>query len=278
MIQYLKTIQKTMVLSASNHVIDNTSFKLKKDEVIDDLQRDGLKIIQNKKFFKFGIDAVLLTFFCNPRKAETIVDLGTGSGVVALLLSAKYQTAQINGLEIQPAVADMAQRSVLLNQLQSRVSIINGDIKNWQRYIKAQSADVVTANPPYFKSGSGLANPNDYKLISRHEVACTLDDLFSAANGILKPNGQFYLIHRPNRLVDIFETARKYRLEPKVIQLVKPRIDEAANLALIKCVKYGGAELKWLPPIVVYDEAQKYTEQIYHIYNQAHLTAFSEEN
>ncbi len=255
---------------------EHTSYQLRRDEVIDDLQRDGLKIIQNNNFFKFGIDAVLLTFFCNPKKAEHIVDLGTGSGVIALLLSAKYRFAQISGLEIQPAVAEMAQRSVLLNQLQSRVKIFNGDIKNWQQYFTAQSADVVTANPPYFKSGSGLANPNNYKLISRHEVACTLDDLFSAASGILKPNGQFYLIHRPNRLVDIFETARQYRLEPKVIQLVKPRVDEAANLVLIKCVKYGGAELKWLPPIVVYDENQNYTEQIYDIYNQAHLTAFSE--
>ncbi len=265
-----------MVLSVSNKVADHTSIKLNSDEVIDDLQRDGLKIIQNKKFFKFGIDAVLLTYFCNPKKVEQIVDLGTGSGVIALLLSAKYRSAQISGLEIQPAVAEMAQRSVLLNQLQARVTIINGDIKNWQQCFKAQSADVITANPPYFKSGSGLANPNDYKLISRHEVACTLDDLFSAASGILKPNGQFYLIHRPNRLVDIFETARQHRLEPKVIQLVKPRIDEAANLVLIKCVKYGGAELKWLPPIVVYDENQNYTDQIYYIYNQAHLTAFSD--
>ncbi len=261
-----------------NSNTDNyTAIKLKRDEVIDDLQRDGLKIIQNKNFFKFGIDAVLLTYFCSPKKAAQIVDLGTGSGVVALLLSAKYHFATISGLEIQPEVAEMAQRSIVLNQLDARLNIINGDIKNWQKYFKAQSADVVTANPPYFKSGSGLANPNDYKLISRHEVACTLDDLFRAAAGLLQPNGQFYLIHRPNRLVDIFETARQHRLEPKVIQLVKPRIKEAANLVLIKCVKYGGAELKWLPPIVVYDENQKYTEQIYHIYNQAHLTAFSEE-
>ncbi len=267
-----------MALLASDNVSNTTSFNLKQDEVIDDLQRDGLKIIQNKKFFKFGIDAVLLTYFCNPKKAVEIVDLGTGSGVIALLLSAKYRSAHISGLEIQPAVADMARRSVAFNQLQSRIDIVNGDIKNWQHYFKAQSADVVTANPPYFKSGSGLANPNDYKLISRHEVACTLDDLFRAAEGILRQNGQFYFIHRPNRLVDIFETARKYRLEPKTIQLVKPRIDEAANLVLIKCVKYGGAELKWLPPIVVYDENQNYTEQIYYIYNQAHLTAFSEGN
>ncbi len=250
---------------------------LKCDEVIDDLQRDGLKIIQNKKFFKFGIDAVLLTYFCDPKKAGQIVDLGTGSAVIALLLSAKYKNAKISGLEIQPAVADMARRSVLLNDLTARITIVDGDIKTWQNYFAAQCCDVVTANPPYFKHGSGLINPNDYKLISRHEVACTLDDLFSAAAGLLKPNGTFYLIHRPNRLVDIFERARCYRLEPKVMQLVKPRVDRAANLVLLKFVKYGAADLKMLPAIVVYDEKQQYSKQIYDIYNQAQLTAFSED-
>ncbi len=250
------------------------TIQLKRDEVIDDLQRDGLKIIQNRQFFKFGIDAVLLTYFCNPKRPQHIVDLATGSGVVALLLSAKYQTAKISGLEIQPAVADMAQRSVLLNHLTACIDIINGDIKTWQNYFAGQSCDVVTANPPYFKCGSGIANSNDYKLISRHEVACTLDDLFSAAAGLLVPNGSFYLIHRPNRLVDIFELARRYRLEPKVLQLVVPRLGQAANLALIKCVKYGAADLKLLPPIVVYGENGQYSAQIYDIYNRAHLTAF----
>ncbi len=250
--------------------------KLKAGEVIDDLQRDGLRIIQNQQFFKFGIDAVLLSYFCNPKNPQRIIDLGTGSGVVPLLLSAKYQSAQIDGLEIQPAVADMAQRSVLLNDLAARITIRCGDIRQWQHYFTAQCCDVVSANPPYFKSGSGLANPNDYKYISRHEVACTLDDLFSAAAGLLKPNGLFFLIHRPDRLVDIMAAARHYRLEPKALQLVAPYSDAAPNLALLKCVKYGGAELKLLPPIIVYDKAGQYSAQIYQIYNSAHLTVFNE--
>ncbi len=257
--------------------LNNTDISLKSGEVIDDLQRDGLRIIQNKNFFKFGIDAVLLTYFCSPKKPVQIVDLGTGSGVVPLLLSAKYRSALISGLEIQSEVAEMAQRSVALNKLQDRIEVVNGDIRQWQRHYQKECADVVTANPPYFKSGSGVANPNDYKLISRHEVACNLDDLFSAAQGILKPGGHFYMVHRPDRLVDIFVAARKYRLEPKVLQLVKPCVGEAANLLLLKCVKYGGAELKWLAPIVVYRAGRQYTEQIYKIYNQAHLTSFCEE-
>lgn len=250
--------------------------QLKEHEIIDDLQRDGLRIIQNDQWFKFGIDAVLLSYFCQTKKARHIIDLGTGTGIIALLLSSVYQQAQITGLEYQAEVADMAQRSVALNQLQARIAIITGDIAHWHDYLKAESADVVVSNPPYFKADCGVKNPNQFKLIARHEVACTLRDLFIAAYGVLKPGGEFFMVHRPDRLVDIIETARAKRLEPKLIQFVQPTIDKPPNLVLIKCVKFGRPELVFRAPLVVYKQNGQFSDEVFNIYNQAHLTAFNQ--
>lgn len=250
--------------------------KLSPYETIDDLQRDGLKIIQNDRWFKFGIDAVLLSYFCQPKSPKHIVDLGTGTGIIPLLLSNSYPKAHLTGLEIQPDVADMAKRSVALNKLEARIDIISGDIKKWSDHLRKGCADTIVANPPYFKVGSGVKNFSDYKWLSRHEVACNLQDLFTAAQGLLMPGGAFYLIHRPSRLADIIEIARAVHLEPKIMQFVQPKSNQAPNLILIKCVKHGGFELKLHAPIIVYDDQNNYTKMIYSIYNQAKLTVFSD--
>lgn len=248
--------------------------QLKKDERIDDLQRDGLKIIQNPRWFSFGIDAVLLAHFSAVGKGQTVMDLGTGTGIVPLLLSAKTRAAHITGIELQEDVSHMAKRSVALNGLEDRIAIETMDIKDIATHFKKSCMDVVTANPPYFKAKAGIQNDTDYKTLSRHEVACTLEDLFRAAYHVLKPSGVFYMVHRPDRLVDIVAVAREMRLEPKQIRFVQPKADAKPNIMLMRFVKYGGHELRFDAPLVVYNESGDYTPEIYKIYEEATIDVF----
>lgn len=236
-------------------------------ERIDDLQRDGLRIIQNKDKFCFGIDAVLLSDFAVVKKNEKVLDIGTGTGIIPILLSAKTEGLHFTGLEIQEESADMANRSVILNHLEERVKIVNGDINNALDYFERESFNVVTSNPPYMIESAGEGNEDNEKAIARHEIKCTLDDVIREGSRLLKVSGRFYMVHRPFRLVEIFETFRKYNLEPKTMRMVHPFIDKEPNMVLIEAMKCAKPRLKTLSPLIVYNEPGVYTEEIYKIYN-----------
>lgn len=239
---------------------------LMENERLDDLQRNGLKIIQKTDGFCFGMDAVLLSGFASVKPGERALDLGTGTGIIPLLLSAKTKGEHFTGLEIQTEIMKMAQRSVALNGLEKRIDIIQGDIKEASRIFGAASFDVVTSNPPYMNDAHGLKNPGDVKAISRHEVLCTLEDVVREGTKALKPGGRFYMVHRPHRLAEIITVMRQYKLEPKRMKFVHPFVDKDANMVLIEAVRGGGAWLKLEPPVIVYKEPGIYTDEIYEIY------------
>ncbi len=242
---------------------------LKENERIDDLQYKGLKIIQNKDGFCFGIDSVLITDFAKEiKKGANVIDLGTGTGIISLLLCKKTEINKIIGVEIQKEVADMAKRSIKLNKLEEKIKIINDNIKNIKDYINYNSYDAVITNPPYKKLNTGITNENRKRLISRHEVEATLEDFISIASKLLKNNGAFYMVHRPERLADIIENLRKYKLEPKKIRFVHSKEGQEANMILIKSVKGAKPFLKIERPMYVYNEEQNYTDEILEIYNK----------
>lgn len=242
---------------------------LKNDERIDDLQINNLKIIQNKKGFCFGIDSVLLSEFAKKIKNNSsVLDLGTGTGIISILLTAKTNLKTITGVELQQEVAEMAQRSVLLNNLENTIKIINEDIKNLDKVLENGAYDAIVTNPPYIKENTGLKNDNKSKLISRHEVECKLEDIAKISSKLLKNNGQIYMVHRPDRLVDIMEIFRKFKLEPKELQLVFSKQNEDANLILIKAVKNAKPFFKIRKPLYVYKESGEYSDEILKIYNK----------
>ena len=236
------------------------------DERIDDLQRNGYRIIQKKKGFCFGMDAVLLSGFAQVKEGEVAVDLGTGTGIIPILLEAKTNGKHFTGLEIQEEVAEMAGRSVRLNQLEDRVDIVRGDIKEASRLFGKASFDVVTSNPPYMNDNHGLKNPDQPKAFARHEVFCTLDDVCREASLLLKSGGRFYMVHRPHRLVEIITALKTYKLEPKRMKLVHPFADKEANMVLIEAVRGGKSMMKVEAPIIVYKEPGVYTQEIYDVY------------
>ena len=240
--------------------------ELKDKERIDDLQRNGYQIIQNPEKFCFGMDAVLLTGFANAREKDILLDLGTGTGIIPLLMEAKYHCSHLTGLEIQEEVAEMAGRSVRLNQLENRVDIVRGDIKEASRLFGKASFDVVTSNPPYMNDNHGLKNPELPKAIARHEVFCTLDDVCREASLLLKSGGRFYMVHRPHRLAEIITALKTYKLEPKRMKLVHPFVDKEANMVLIEAVRGGRSMMKVEAPIIVYREPGVYTREIYDVY------------
>lgn len=245
---------------------------LKENERIDDLQYKGLKIIQKKDAFCFGIDAVLVANFIDVRPRERILDLGTGTGIIPILLAGKTEADTIIGLEIQKEMAEMANRSVNLNKLEKRVKIVQGDIKKSIEEFGKESFDSIITNPPYMAKGNGLLNPLDSVAISRHEIMCTLEDVIKVASKLLKQRGQLVMVHRPERLVDIFYLMRSYGIEPKYIRFVHPYSNKSPNLILIKGAKGGGKQLKILEPLYVYDEKGKYTDEINRIYNREEET------
>lgn len=239
---------------------------LKENERIDDLQCKGLKIIQNKKGFCFGMDAVLLSNFCDIKNNSQVVDLGTGTGIIPLLIWAKNNVKKIYGIEIQEEVAEMAKRSVAMNGLEESIDIINEDLLKAPEILGVNKFEVVTSNPPYMLQGAGLINPQDKKAISRHEITCTLEDVIRVASRLLKHNGSFFMVHRPHRIVDIFCLLRQYKLEPKRIRFVHPKVKDKPNLVLIKSVKASRPELRFEEPLYVYNDDLTYTDEIYRIY------------
>lgn len=241
---------------------------LKENERVDDLQCKGLKVIQNSKGFCFGVDAVLLSNFSEIKRGARVVDLGTGTGIMPILIAGKSSAGKIYGIEIQQQVADMARRSIKLNELEDRIEVINEDLKNTEGLIEVNSIDVVVSNPPYMNQNGGLKNPEDLKAISRHEIKCTLEDIIRASSRLLKHNGHFYLVHRPHRLVDIMCLCRQYKLEPKKLMFVHPNKNKKPNLLLLKCIKAAKPELKLLDPLYVYKEDGSYTDDIYEIYGK----------
>lgn len=245
--------------------------ELKDNERIDDLQCKGLKIIQNTSGFCFGVDAVLLANFAEVRKGQRVVDLCTGTGIIPVLLSGKTGAGEIVGVEIQKGMAEMASRSIKLNKIEGRVKIINEDIKNGISLFGKESFDVVTVNPPYKHWGSGIINPDNLKAVSRHEIKCTLKDVISVSFALLKDNGRFFMVHRPERIADIIYLMRFYRLEPKRIRFVHPYPDKKPNLLLIEGLKYGKPFLKFMDPLYVYDGKGNYTKEIDDIYGRGEL-------
>lgn len=238
------------------------------NERLDDLQYKGLRLLQKRDGFCFGVDAVLLSHFAQISKNSEVIDLGTGTGIIAVLIAAKKEPRRVTGLEIQPEIADMAKRSVSLNNLDDRVRIVQGDIKNAVKLFGASSFDAVVSNPPYMEKGSGLLNPADSKAISRHEILCTLEDVVSAAAKLLKPGGKFSMVHRPQRLTDIFYHMRLYGIEPKQLRLVHPSPGKRPNLVLISGARSGNPELKVQEPLYIYDCCGNYSSEIDEIYGR----------
>lgn len=236
-------------------------------ETVDDLQ-NGTYIIQKSDGFKFGVDAVLLADFACGMKAKRAVDLCTGSGIIPLLLSQKTKTPRIDGVEIQPEIADMADRSVKYNSLDDRIFIKQLDLKDAVQFYGKRVFDAVTCNPPYMKTGAAIVNDSDTKLISRHEIKCTLDDVVRVSADLLNVGGRLYMVHRPSRLADIFCCMRKYKIEPKRMRLVIPSVRKSPKLVLVEGLFCGGAELIVEPPLYVYDENGGETEEVKRIYNR----------
>lgn len=271
---------------------------LKENERIDDLEFNNLKIIQNKDGFCFGIDSVLISDYAKKdiKKNALGVDLGTGTGIISILLSAKTRLSKIIGIEVQKEVADMAQRSIELNGLQNKIEIKNMNIKNIiqnidnsklekrKKQVKLgniqtethkekdniwlEKFDFVVTNPPYKKLETGKVNESEYKYISRHEATANLEDFIKVSKYLLKDKGSFFMVHRPDRLVDIIELMRKYKLEPKNIRFIYPSIDKSPNLVLIKGIKNAKPFLKIDKPLIVYNKNGEYTDEIYEIYGK----------
>ena len=239
---------------------------MKENERIDDLQRNGYCIIQDPDRFCFGMDAVLLSGFAVVKDGARVLDLGTGTGIIPILLEAKTGAAHLTGLEIQEDSAEMAGRSVALNGLEEKIDIVTGDIKEADQLFDAASFDVITCNPPYMIGQHGLQNPTGAKAIARHEILCTLEDVISQAAGLLVPGGRFFLVHRPFRLAEIIVTLAKYKLEPKRMRLGYPFVDKEPNMVLMEAVRGGRPRMTVEKPLIVYREPGVYTPEIYEVY------------
>ena len=235
-------------------------------ERIDELQRNGYRIIQNPERFCFGMDAVLLSGFARAKKQERCLDLGCGNGIIPILMEAKTEGKHFTGLEIQPESADMAKRSVALNGLQDRIDIVEGDIKDASKIFGASSFHVVTTNPPYMTAQHGLTNVYEAKTIARHEVLCNLEDIIRESARLLMPGGRFYMVHRPFRLAEIISLMVQYRIEPKRMRLVYPYVDREPNMVLIEGLRGGKSRMTVEKPLIVYKEPGKYTDEIYDVY------------
>lgn len=242
------------------------TISLKDQERIDDLGRNGYKIIQNKEKFCFGIDAVLLSDFAKAKPGERVLDIGTGTGIIPILMEAKTEGEHFTGLDIQPESVEMANRSVQMNGLSGKIDMVCGDIKEAVDIFGTASFKVITTNPPYMTDNHGIQNPSEPKAIARHEICCTLDDILRESSKLLKEKGRFYMVHRPFRLAEIMAGCVKYRLEPKRIRFVHSYIDKEPSMVLIEALKGGNSRVKIEPPLIVYKEPNVYTDEIYEIY------------
>lgn len=239
------------------------------EERIDDLEYKGLKIIQNKNGFCFGIDSILLSDFAKEIKKDSkVIDLGTGTGIIGILLCAKTEISQMVGVEIQEEVYEMAKRSIALNKMEEKFTLINSNIKQLEEKLPMGIFDAVVTNPPYKKNNTGIQNENEKKLISRHETTANLEDFIKISSKLLKDKKDFYMVHRPDRLVDIIELLRKYKLEPKKLQFIYPKPSKEPNMLLIKATKNAKPFLKIEKPLYVYKENGEYTDEILKIYNK----------
>lgn len=239
---------------------------LKPGERLDDLQRCGYRIIQSPQKFCFGMDAVLLSSFARAGQRDRLLDLGTGTGILLLLMEAKYRCGHLTGLEIQAESADMAARSVALNGLTDKIEIVAGDIKEADRIFPSASFDCITCNPPYMIGQHGLTNPEEPKAIARHEIMCTFEDVARQTARLLKPGGHFFLVHRPFRLTEIMITLTRYKLEPKRMRLVYPYADKEPNMVLLEAVRGGRPRLTVEKPMIIYRKPGVYTSEISGIY------------
>ena len=242
------------------------TINLKSGERIDDLQRNGYRIIQNPERFCFGMDAVLLSSFAKAKPGEKVLDLGTGNGIIPILMEAKTKGEKFFGLEIQEESADLARRSVALNGLEEKIGIVTGDMKEAVKIFGAASFHVITMNPPYMTGNHGLVNPEDAKAIARHEITCSLEEMISQASKVLKSKGRFYMVHRPFRLAEIMSLMVKYHLEPKRMRLVYPYVDKEPNMVLIEGLKGGNSRITVEPPLIVYEKPGVYTEELKRMY------------
>ena len=244
--------------------------ELRENERIDDLEYKELKIIQNKDGFCFGIDAVLLSDFAKNIKAHSrVIVLGTGTGIISILLCGKTKLEKVIGVEVQEEVSDMARRSSKLNGLEDKFEIINKNILELNQVFENNSFDVVVTNPPYKKQNTGIINDDERKLISRHEILANLKDFIYVSSKILKDRGEFYMVHRPERMVDIFSIMREYKIEPKEVRLVFSNEKNPPKMVLIKGVKNGGEYLKFRENLYIYNEDGSYNDEILQIYNKS---------
>ena len=241
---------------------------LKPEERLDDLQIKGYEIIQSPGRFCFGMDAVLLSSYAKVRKTELALDLGTGTGILPILLEAKNEGEHYTGLEIQEESADMARRSVSHNGLEDKIDIVTGDIKEASGIFGAASFHVITTNPPYMIGEHGLKNENEALYIARHEALCTLDDILRESARLLKPKGRFYMVHRPFRLPEILAKMSAYGIEPKRMRLVYPHIDKEPNMVLLEGLRGGRPRMQVEPPLIVYRKDGEYTEELLEIYRR----------
>lgn len=242
---------------------------LQDNERIDDLEYKGLKIIQNKEAFCFGIDSILLSDFAKEiKKGSKVIDLGTGNGIIGIMLCAKTEISKMIGVEVQEESAKLTKRNIELNNLEEKFEVINKNINDLEKVFQMGTFDAVVTNPPYKKVGTGMTNENEKKLIARHEIKANLEDFIRVSSKLLKDKGNFYMVHRPDRLVDIIDNLRKYRLEPKVIRFVHPSFGKEPNMLLIKATKNGKPFLKVQEPLYVYEENGEYTDEILEIYNK----------
>lgn len=240
--------------------------ELRENERLDDLQRNGYRIIQNPDKFCFGMDAVLLSGFVRVKPGARLLDLGTGTGIIPLLVAGKTKAGHISAIEVQEESADMARRSVRLNGLGDRIDIVTGDLREADKFFDAASFDVVTCNPPYMIGQHGLKNPETPKAIARHEILCTLEDVVRTAAKLLKPGGYFCMVHRPFRLAEIINVMTEYRLEPKRMKLVYPFVDKEPNMVLIEGSRGGRPRMTVEKPLIVFREPNVYTDEIRDVY------------
>ena len=242
---------------------------LEENERIDDLEINGLKIVQNEKWFCFGVDAVLLSDFAKKMKKEAkLLDLGTGTAILPILLSAKTDFEKAVGVEVQEELCKMARKSVMLNGLENRIEILCKNIKELNENFEKNTFDVIVTNPPYKKERSGIINENIQKVISRHEIEANLEDFIKISFDLLKDKGEFYMVHHPERLTDILFYMRKYKIEPKNLKFVFSRQNKIPKLVLIKGVKNAKDFLNVEPNLYIYDDNGNYTDEFLKIYGK----------